>query len=80
MTLEQLLEMDAEQLSKMSDEELKKHFEPMLNVTRPDRAPKRNSSTSQPKIMQYISPQKQAVLNLLKGEGFDYLAIKRKKK
>ena len=80
MTLEQLLEMDAETLAKMSDDELKKHFEPMLAVTRPDRAPKRTSNNSGPKIVEYISPQKQAVLDLLKGEGFDYMAHKRKKK
>jgi len=80
MTLEALLEMDADTLAKMSDEELKKHFEPMLNVTRPDRAPKRTGNSSGTKIVEYISPQKQAVLDLLKGEGFDYMAIKRKKK
>lgn len=78
MTLEALLEMDAETLSKMSDDELKKHFEPMLNVTRPDKAPKRQSN-NKPQIIQYISPAKQAVLDLLKEEGFDYLKLKRKK-
>jgi len=76
MTLEALLEMDAEQLSKMSDEQLKAHFEPMLNVTRPDRAPKRVAGNSKPVIIQYISPQKQAMLDLLKEGGVDYLKIK----
>jgi len=79
MTLEALLEMDAATLEKMSDEELKKHFEPMLDVTRPERQVKRES-TNKPKIVEYISPQKQKMLDLLKEEGFDYLAIKRKKK
>jgi hypothetical protein len=76
MTLETLLEMDADTLAKMSDEELKAHFEPMLNVTRPDRAPKRVAGNSKPMIVQYISPQKQAMLDLLKEDGIDYLRIK----
>ena len=72
MTLEVLLEMDADTLAKMSDDELKAWFEPMLNVTRPDRAPKRQSNSSAPKIVEYISPQKQALFNLMKDAGLDY--------
>ena len=79
MTLEQLLEMDADTLSKMSDEELLKHFEPMLSVTRPDRAPKRQS-TNTVKVVEYISPQKQQMLDLLKSAGLDYMKEKRKRK
>jgi hypothetical protein len=80
MTLEQLLEMDASTLEKMSDEDLRKHFEPMLNVTRPERQTSRPTNSNQPRIVEYISPKKQAILDLLKNEGFDYLAEKRKKK
>lgn len=36
MTIEQLLECSAADLEKMSDEELRKHFEPYLVVTRPE--------------------------------------------
>jgi len=80
MTLEQLLEMDADTLAKMSDDELKAWFEPMLNVTRPDRAPKRTSNNTGPKILEYISPQKQALFNMMKEAGLDYQKEKYKKK
>jgi 23S rRNA A2030 N6-methylase RlmJ len=36
MTIEKLLECSASILEAMSDEELKKHFAPYLNVTRPE--------------------------------------------
>lgn len=37
MTLEQLLECDADKLEAMSVQELEKFFEPMLDITRPER-------------------------------------------
>ncbi len=40
MRIEDLLECSADQLKAMSDEELKKHFEPMFCVTRPELAAK----------------------------------------
>jgi hypothetical protein len=79
MTLEELLKMDADTLAKMSDAELKNHFEPMLNVTRPERQPVRQSNNA-PRIVEYVSPAKKAVLDLLKMDGFDYMALKKKKK
>ena len=80
MTLEELIEMDADALSKMSDDELKKHFDQYLDVTRPERQKAKPSNSSAPRIVEYISPAKKAVLDMLKGEGFDYMAHKRKKK
>ena len=80
MTLEELLECDAATLEKMSDDELKKHFEQYLNVTRPERQTVRPTNYNQPRVVEYISPAKQAVLNLLKEEGFDYAKYKRRKK
>lgn len=80
MTLEELLEMDADALSKMSDDELKKHFEPMLNVTRPERQTSRPTNAATPRIIEYVSPAKQKMLDLLKENGFDYLKEKKKGK
>ena len=80
MTLEALLEMDADTLSKMTDEELCKHFEPMLNVTRPERQEKR-VSTNRPQLMP-VSQKKQAIFDML-ADGDDdikmLLARRRKK-
>lgn len=53
----------------MSDEELLKHFEPMLNITRPDRQTavvKRNEQQ-----MQLINPQLAKGLALAKSLGID---------
>lgn len=40
MTIEQLLECSADQLEKMSDADLLKHFEPYRKITRPEFAEK----------------------------------------
>jgi len=40
MTINELLKCSAAELKLLTDEELKKHFEPMLKVTRPELAEK----------------------------------------
>lgn len=40
MTLDDLLGLQAKDLEKLSDDEIKKFFEPYLNVTRPERVEK----------------------------------------
>lgn len=46
MTLEELLELPASDLEKISDAELEAFFEPYLNVTRPDRAAVEKAKTN----------------------------------
>lgn len=82
MTIEKLLECSASDLAAMSDEELVKHFEPYLNITRPDRESARLAdkqttrapavqSEVQKKLMAMPAEQSQMVLNMLKATGFD---------
>lgn len=79
MTIEEIVECDADTLEKMSDEELLKHFQKYLTVTRPELAVKPSTKKStEPAI--YISPQKQEALRLLAESGVDISFIKRKKK
>lgn len=60
MTLDELLDCNAAKLEAMSDEELLKHFEPMLNITRPERASlavvkqERELAKTNPKLLQGI--------------------------
>ena len=81
MTLEMLVEMDAETLEKMSDEELKNHFSKYLDITRPERPTARVSGNNagKPKIVEYISPAKQAVLDMLMAEGLSVKDLRRRK-
>ena len=78
MTLEELCECSAEQLKAMSDEELLKHFQNYLCVTRPEQAAKPRSEPSTPPV--YISPQKKAALAALAAEGVDVSFMRRKKR
>lgn len=80
MTIEQILS-DPEghliDLEKMSDEELLKHFQKHLCVTRPELAPKKTSSViRQPELK--LSPQKQAALKELAASGVDLSFMNRK--
>lgn len=43
MTIEQIVDCSADELEKMSNDELLKHFQQYLIVTRPDQAPKPSS-------------------------------------
>ena len=46
MTIEQLLNCDADALEKMTDAELTAHFSPYFNITRPELAPKPRSQAA----------------------------------
>lgn len=65
MTLEQLLECSADELEKMSYEELAKHFEPYLKITRPELAKKPEKS-----IKRSGSTSMKTVVNSEKAKKF----------
>lgn len=73
MTLDELLECNADTLQKMSDEELVKYFEPYFNVTRPERITRATPSTPS------VSPEMQQKLKLLASLGIDVKLGKKKK-
>jgi phosphoribosyl-dephospho-CoA transferase len=77
VTLEELLECDADKLQAMPDDVLKKHFEQYLCVTRPELAPK--PTTHNAPIKEYVSPKKAALIKLLEEGGIDYWKAKKKK-
>lgn len=68
MTIEEILQCDAAKLEAMSNDELLKHFEPMLNITRPER-----QTATVKKEQQFLqaNPKLQAGVNLLKTLGID---------
>ena len=73
MTIEQLLDCSAEQLEKMKDEELLKHFQKYLNVTRPELVVR-----EKPKSPAYVEPmtdKKRALLEMLASNGVDTGAL-----
>jgi hypothetical protein len=70
MKIEQLLECSAEQLQAMTDAELLKHFEPYLNVTRPEFAPRPQAASNKPTAIA-ATPQFQAKLKQLQALGID---------
>lgn len=73
MTIEELVQCDASTLEAMSDADLLKHFEPMLNVTRPERASavmKRNEQQ-----LMAANPKLQMGMSLLKSMGVDMAGV-----
>lgn len=80
MTLEELFESSADELDKLSDEELRKYFEPYFQVTRPEMARKvaesngqsttRSAGQSAPPQKQLTAQQKE-VLSRLAAQGVD---------
>jgi len=77
VTLTQLLDCSADQLEKLSDAELLKHFEPFLNVTRPERA--RTITPKKTEPAPYISPSKKRAMDALIAMGVDPEFITKKK-
>lgn len=75
MTLEELLDCDAAKLSSLTDEELLKHFQQYLSVTRPE-------MSNRPK--QQVAPvnlERQAKIKQLAALGIDIdLGMLKKKK
>jgi len=81
MKLEDLLEMSADQLEKMTDKELEEWCKPFFDVTRPDRVraikaknPNHNKSNSSSK--NYMPPAKRKALDALLGLGIDLSDVK----
>ena len=80
MTLEEILQFDAEKLEAMTDEELLEHFKIYLDVTRPERQTpivreQQKVLAANPKLLQGV--------NLLKSLGVDVgsslVPVKRRK-
>lgn len=75
--IEDLLDMSADKLEAMSDDELKKHFEQYLDVVRPERAkvlaPVMRSQPSLP-------PAKRKMLSNLAAMGVDMSLFAKRKK
>lgn len=70
MKLEDLVEMSADELEKLSDAQLLEFFKPMLEVTRPDRARANKPKDTQPSLP-FMPPTKKAAVNALKDLGID---------
>jgi hypothetical protein len=77
MNLEDLTECTAEQLEKMTDEQLLEHFKSFLDVTRPDRARTKNPSMNRAIV---ITPEMQKKMAFLEANGIDPSFIKQKRK
>lgn len=81
MTIEELIDCDADRLEKMTDAELLEHLKQYLDVTRPERQPTRSKSNYTP---EQLNPKLAQGMNLLKGLGVDIgdslTPYKRKKK
>lgn len=78
MTLSELAELTADKLEKLTDKELEEILKPYYNVTRPELAPKKQTTMQQPQL--YLSPQKRAALAMLEAEGIDMSFLQRKRR
>jgi len=79
MTLEEMFECsDPSLLEKITDVELKAHFEPFLNVTRPELVVKKSVGREPERI--YTSPNQQKTLKFLEEQGLDVSLLMRKRK
>lgn len=73
MTIEQIVNCSADELEKMSDEELLKHFDQYLNVTRPERVSAVVKRTEQ--NLMNNNPKLALGMSLLKGLGVDTAGV-----
>jgi hypothetical protein len=80
MSIDEMVGLSADQLEKLSDEQLLEYFKPYLDVTRPERA-KREKQKETKLIQVQLSPQKQAALKALAESGVDlsFLNARRKR-
>jgi hypothetical protein len=70
VTIEKLLQCSATELEALTDEELKKHFEPYLKITRPELAEKPIKSNTMKQIgLTQHNNKKDIALNILKQLG-----------
>lgn len=73
MTIEEALGFkDAAPIAAMSDEDLVKHFEPLFNITRPER---QTNVRKSPQVMVQMDAKLAKGLELCKGLGIDVAAI-----
>lgn len=81
MTIEQIVECSAEQLEKMSDEELLEHFKKYLDVTRPERITRKQTTMYQEPVAPVSIEKKNALLKAEElGIDMSFMFQKRKKK
>lgn len=84
MTLEQLLDCDADKLIAMTDAELLEHFKPYLSVTRPElaRAAHANQGAgkhySEQKELPIYNDKQRAALELMAANGVDISFMNRR--
>lgn len=73
--------MSASELEAMTDKQLQDFFEPMFNVTRPERVNRQeNASRDKEEPRVYLSPAKIKAIKLLEAEGIDIGFIKKFRK
>lgn len=80
MTIDQLVELDADEWDKLSDAQLMEIFKPFLSVTRPEivRANRpKQSITMQNKPVVIMDERKQKALAMLASEGMDMSFLNR---
>lgn len=78
MTLEQILDCSAAQLKAMTDAELLQHFQQYFPTTRPELVIR--SQNRQPVQQIVLTPQKQAVMQMMAAQGVDLSFLRRRKK
>ncbi len=69
MTIEKLLQCDANMLESFSDEQLLEWFKPMLVVTRPELAIKPDKQSNKQRTQYESNNKKQQAFELLKSMG-----------
>jgi len=80
MTIEQILEMSPDELEKMTDEELIKHFTPYFDVTRPELCVRPTNGVRRIEPPQLSFKAKQNIEKLKElGIDFDASYLKRKR-
>ena len=79
MNLDELADLSADKLESLSNEQLTEILKPYFTVTRPELAPKQNSSGYRQEQIP-LTPQKRAALALMAEEGLDLGFLRMKKK
>lgn len=81
MTIEELCECSADELEKMSDEQLLSYFKEHLTNTRPEMVQTRQATERRSSLETvYVSPSKQKALQFLAAEGLDMSFLNNRKK
>lgn len=73
MSLEELLDMSADQLEKMTDKELEDYFRPFFNVTRPEQVARKSSGGQL-----ILSPMQQKQFAEMEKLGIDTSGLRKK--